>query len=674
MRALCDTLSNQGFATTGVSSGDAALAALGKESFDLVLTDLMMPGMDGIALLEEALRIDPHVVCVIMTGQGTITSAVEAMKRGAIDYVLKPFRLAAILPVLSRALIVRRLRAENLQLREALSIHELTTSMAFALDPDSVVRTLVETTHGLSEDGTASVLLLSEDGQELRVTAAQGAEASSITGVRQTMTDELSDWVDRARNQLAAPGGIDDPEVAADHPLSGLRSGLAFPMVAGGKFVGALICMPRQEARRVERGRIRALGILAGVGAAALGAANLVRRLADAERRYRRLAENAQDLIYRYELVPSRRFVYVNPAVTPMLGHSPEEFYADPDLGSSLFHAENLGRADGSATDHATPDASKVTRWVRRDGQEVYIEKRCALLRDDAGQPVAVEGILRDVTDRQHAEAAIHALNRELEARVAELDRQQEELRRSNEVLERSNIELEQFAYVASHDLQTPLRSIAGFVQVLGVQYADHLDANARRFIDRAVDGTRQMQSILQALLDHTGVASRSRPFERVDLGHVYEDVVEILGASIRDADAKVTRDDLPTVLGDRAQLVQVVQHLVGNALTYHGAGPPRIHVSAHRDGENVVLSVRDEGLGIDPEYHDRIFEPFSRLHTEREYPGMGIGLAICRRIVTRHRGQIWVRSMPGEGSVFAVELPTGEEMVAKRGAAPGPG
>lgn len=647
MRAIRDTLGPRGYRVTGVTSGPDALSVLRREEVDLLLTDLMMPDMDGIELLRRSLELDPDLVCVMMTGQGTISTAVEAMKAGSLDYVLKPFKLDAILTVVSRALAVRRLRRENLQLREALSIHELASGMTFSLDAGSVLRTLVEAAHRLSDGGGACVLLPDGRGEVLHVAERRGEETAGA-GRSVPMTGDILAWVAGARARSAS----DDPTGVLDPPLPGALGRVAIPMLAGGKLVGVVSLQPGAPLRdRIPASRLRGLGILASIGAAALEAAGLMTRLSAAETRYRRLAENAPDVIYRLELTPRRRFAYVSPAATTVFGRDPEEFYADPDLGLAILHPEDGSRWTGLAGIGSDPGTTSVVRARRKDGEAIFIEQRHVVLEDEGGDPVAVEGIIRDVTDRQRAEEAIRGLNRELEARV-------QELHRSNEGLERSNIELRQFAHVASHDLQTPLRSIAGFVELLRARYRDQLDRSAVSYIDRAVSGTRHMQSLLQALAEHVGVEARARPFTAVGLDVVYDDVIALLDSSIRDSGGTVTRDELPEVWGDRSQLVQLLQNLIGNALIYHGDEPPRVHVSARRDGRSWVVSVRDEGIGIAPEHHERIFDLFDRLHTSQEYPGTGIGLAICRRIVRRHAGRIQVDSEEGRGSTFRITLP----------------
>ncbi|WP_459881169.1 PAS domain-containing sensor histidine kinase [Halorubrum gandharaense] len=224
--------------------------------------------------------------------------------------------------------------------------------------------------------------------------------------------------------------------------------------------------------------------------------------------------------------------------------------------------------------------------------------------------------------------------------------------------LEASNERLEQFAYAVSHDLQEPLRMVSSYLSLLEQRYSDALDDDAEEFIDFAVDGAERMKEMIEGLLEYSRVEQQGDPLSPTDLDTVLEDVLDDLRMQIDATDAEVAVDPLPVVEGDASQLRQVFQNLLDNAITYSGEEPPRIEVTAEQQGDEVVVSVRDEGIGIDPEHQDRIFEVFNRLHTQEEYSGTGIGLALCQRIVERHGGDIWIESEPGEGTTFSFTLP----------------
>jgi light-regulated signal transduction histidine kinase (bacteriophytochrome) len=213
---------------------------------------------------------------------------------------------------------------------------------------------------------------------------------------------------------------------------------------------------------------------------------------------------------------------------------------------------------------------------------------------------------------------------------------------------------LEQFAYVASHDLQEPLRMVASYLGLLERRYRGRLDEKADKFIHYAVDGAARMQALIEDLLTYSRVGRQGKPFEPTDCDAVVAAVVADLGSQ----GAAVSCAGLPTVLADRGQLTQLFQNLIGNALKFCNGAPPRVEVRAERRGGEWLFAVRDNGIGIAPEHRERIFVIFQRLHTRAQYPGTGIGLAICKKVVERHGGRIWVESEPGQGSTFFFTLP----------------
>lgn len=287
MRALCETLDMQGYATTGFVSAGAALATLERNEYEIVLTDLKMPEMDGIELLERAQKIDPHLVGVVMTGHGTVDTAVDAMKAGSMDYVLKPFKLGAITAVLTRALAARRLRMENLELKEAVSIYDLSMSLTSVLNSRLVPQRVADAAMQLPHAAGACVLVVVAQEQTLEVGAARG----NLNGTRERrfrLDSSVADWVSRARDEMPKPTWQISPLPAA-HPLPDLDRSIAVPMFAAGTLVGILCFSSSQPHRSVRMGQIKALTILANTAATSMDAAKLMEEME--ERVERRTAE-----------------------------------------------------------------------------------------------------------------------------------------------------------------------------------------------------------------------------------------------------------------------------------------------------------------------------------------------------------------------------------------------
>ncbi|WP_242695650.1 MEDS domain-containing protein [Halomontanus rarus] len=233
------------------------------------------------------------------------------------------------------------------------------------------------------------------------------------------------------------------------------------------------------------------------------------------------------------------------------------------------------------------------------------------------------------------------------------------EQRYHEQQLEESNERLEQFAYAASHDLQEPLRMVTSYLQLLENRYGESFDEEGEEFVEFAVDGTNRMREMIDGLLEYSRVETQGEPVEPVELDRILGNVLNDLQIQIEEANATITTEQLPRVEGDASQLRQVFQNLITNAITYSGDEPPRVHVDAERRGGRWIISVHDDGIGIDPENQDRVFTVFDRLHSREEYEGTGIGLALCQRIIERHGGEIWVESEPECGSTFFFTVPS---------------
>jgi PAS domain S-box-containing protein len=301
-------------------------------------------------------------------------------------------------------------------------------------------------------------------------------------------------------------------------------------------------------------------------------------------------------------------------------------------------HSEELSR---SLALRAGPISCKriESAALRRDGVEFPVEIRLSILPTDEG--VLVCTAIRDVTERKRSE---------------------EELMRTTAELIRSNSDLERYAYLASHDLQEPLRAVTSFTQLLALEYADKLDADAREYLGYVVAGAKRMQALINQLLDYSRLGTQRKPFALVDCRRIYETAVADLKVAIDESGAILTRADLPQVMGDGVQLVQVFQNLLANAIKFRRCHGPQVHVWAEHTDKEWQFAVRDNGIGIDSRNFERLFVIFQRLHHRDEYAGTGIGLAVCKKIVELHGGRIWVESKPGEGSTFYFTIPAVNE------------
>jgi len=286
----------------------------------------------------------------------------------------------------------------------------------------------------------------------------------------------------------------------------------------------------------------------------------------------------------------------------------------------------------------ATREPIRITQYF--EGADRYLDLSAF---SPAPGFAAVSGL--DVTESKRTQAELERL---VDARTAEL--------------ERSNRELADFAYVASHDLQEPLRTITGFIQLLEQRYTDRLDDAGRRYMDLVVDGAAHMQALIEGLLTYSRVQTHGQPPVEVDVTEAVKRALAAVRASFAESSVLVTWDDLPVVLVDETQLLQLLQNLLSNAIRFRSDATPEVHISATRQGTMWVFSVRDNGIGIDPAFEDRIFRIFERLHLREEVPGTGIGLAVCTRIVERHGGTMRVESAPGEGATFFFTLPASLE------------
>ena len=354
--------------------------------------------------------------------------------------------------------------------------------------------------------------------------------------------------------------------------------------------------------------------------------------VADNEARFRGVVESAMDAILTVD--EGGIIVMFNAAAATMFACPVEQAIGLPvtRFVPQRFHPQHAQprqqQTQVGQSDSEDPSAVSVTVGLRMDGAEFPVEVSLSTVVSRG--KVLSTFIIRDVTSRVAAYKA----------------------------LERSNLDLQQFAYVASHDLKTPLRSIAGFVQLLERDHGAKLGEKGLALIERAGNAVKRLDQLTEDLLSYARVEAKARKFESVDTAELTREMVHLLDASIQTAHAVITVGDLPVVLGDRTQLAQLLLNLMGNSLKYCRDRAPLVEVSAVLNEREWVFSVKDNGIGIDAKHHDKVFEVFKRLHTQNEYPGTGIGLAVCRRVVEGHGGKIWITATSGVGSTFSFTLP----------------
>jgi PAS domain S-box-containing protein len=351
----------------------------------------------------------------------------------------------------------------------------------------------------------------------------------------------------------------------------------------------------------------------------------------------RNIVENIPNMIF-VKSADNLNFEMINKADEDLFGHSREEVIGKTDY--DFFpkdQADFFTQTDREALQNKKLlDIPEETIETKNLGQIILHTKKIPIFNKE-GNPQYILGISEDITERKQAEDALNV-------KVDELAR--------------SNAELEQFAYVSSHDLQEPLRMVSSYMQLLQRRYEGEIDPKADKYINFAVEGATRMQQLINDLLTYSRITTQAKEFEPVDSELVLTEVLSNLNVLITENGAVITHDPLPNILADSSQLSQVLQNLIINSIKFHGDKTPEIHVSAKNEGNKWLFSVQDNGIGIDPAHSDRIFEVFKRLHKRKEYPGTGIGLSICKKIIERHGGRIWVEAELGKGSIFYFTIP----------------
>jgi PAS domain S-box-containing protein len=624
-RMTIHALAPAGIEMVEAESGAACLQLAQAQRLDLILLDVVMPDMDGVEACRR-LKADPATagIPVILLSSSSISTLEQAtgLEAGADGYIARPISNRELVARIEALLRVKRaedaLRAANTQMQAELA-----------------ARRQAEDALRQSEQRYRELVSLAQEGiwaiDANAITTYVNPRMAEMLGytAEEMFGRSLLDFADTA-GQQAIKGNLERRKqgIREQHDFQFLRK--------DGTVIETLIATaPSFDASGAYTG---AIAVITDVTEYRRAEARLQR-----ERKLLfTLIDNMPDFIYIKDaearfLIANRTLVRLVGAAAPadLLGKTDADFFP-PDL------AERYIADDLAVIRSGRPLIGREEPMLTPSGAQGWQITTKVPLRDEAGQVIGLVGMGRDITARKQAE-----------------DERQEMLVK----LERSNADLEQFAYIASHDLQEPLRMVTGFLGLLKEQYAGQLDSDADDFIGFAVDGAKRMQTLISDLLEYSRVSTRAQPFEPTDCNQVFRQTLRDLQLAIEDHAAVVTSDPLPIVLADPAQMGQLFLNLIGNALKYHGERPPVVHVSAREPlevshGQVWEFSVRDNGIGIDPKDHKRVFGMFQRLHGRGEYEGSGIGLAVCKKIVERHGGRIWVESQVGQGSTFFFTLP----------------
>lgn len=363
--------------------------------------------------------------------------------------------------------------------------------------------------------------------------------------------------------------------------------------------------------------------------------------------RYELVAKATSDAIWDWNMI-TNEVIRAGDGLQKLFGYNSEEASADNEFWSKHVHPEDLKRVSESRslmlekpTEHFWDDEY---RFEKSDGTYAFVYDRGYVIRNRAGEPIRMIGSTQDISALKQSELKLHELNISLEKRASELAT--------------SNAELERFAYVASHDLQEPLRMVSSFLQLLDRQYTAKLDDKAREYINFAVGGAERMKRLILDLLSYSRVGTVKEAFQSVDMNQVAQNVVQIFESRFEKEEITLTVGPLPVIHGNVTQLQQLMQNLIGNAIKYKSDIPPHIEIGSFEEPKRHVFFVKDNGIGINAKYFEKIFVVFQRLHPINNYSGTGIGLAICKKIVERHHGEIWVESEEGKGSTFFFSIP----------------
>ncbi len=615
LRFLSKLLTAQGYQVYQAICGPLALNLAIAHCPDLILLDIRMPEMNGYEVCRrlKATAETEQIPVIFLSVLDEMNDKLQAFRVGGADYITKPFQVEEVLARIDKQVglqkLQQQLKEQNYQLQQSQSL--LASILNSSLD-GVVAYSAVRNSEGNIVD--FQWLLINPAAEKF-----YGLLLNEIVG--KNLLAELS----QVRNNglfdlyvsVVETGETVDREFYYEHE----RDTIVWLHIVAVKLNDGLAVTFRNITDR-KRAEIA---------------------LRDSEERFRAIFEQAAVGIAKTALCG--QFMRVNPGFCQIVRYAESELLQKN--WQAITHPDDI-EADReyvrSLLSGNIQTFSLEKRLVCKDEAVRWANVTVSAMRDAKGTPQYLICAIEDISERKLVQELLQA----------SLDTQT----RYAQELTRSNAELEQFSYVASHDLQAPLSTIAGYAQLLEKRCHNQLDAQGNKFIRNIVNSCGRMQALIDDLLEYSRVGRSEKPFDVIDCNLVFEDACANLQLAIRQDQASVTRGDLPRVRGDSFQLLQLFQNLIGNAIKYRSSEAPMVHVGASRQGDSWVFSVQDNGIGIAEQYHPRIFQLFQRLHSQKQYSGTGIGLAICQRIVDRHGGRLWVESEPNRGSTFYFSIP----------------
>ena len=615
LRFLSKLLTAQGYQVYQAICGQLALNLAIAHCPDLILLDIRMPEMNGYEVCRrlKATAETEQIPVIFLSVLDEMNDKLQAFRVGGADYITKPFQVEEVLARIDKQVglqkLQQQLKEQNYQLQQSQSL--LASILNSSLD-GVVAYSAVRNSEGNIVD--FQWLLINPAAEKF-----YGLLLNEIVG--KNLLAELSQFRNNGLFDLYVSVVETGETVDGEFSYEQERDTIVWLHIVAVKLNDGLAVTFRNITDR-KRAEIA---------------------LRDSEERFRAIFEQAAVGIAKTALCG--QFMRVNPGFCQIVRYAesellqknwqaithPDDIEADREYVSSLLSGN-------------IQTFSMEKRLVCKDEAVRWANVTVSAMRDANGTPQYLVCAIEDISERKLVQELLQE----------SLDTQT----RYAQELTRSNAELEQFSYVASHDLQAPLSTIAGYAQLLEKRCHNQLDAQGNKFIRNIVNSCERMQALIDDLLEYSRVGRSEKPFDVIDCNLVFEDACANLQLAIRQDRASVTRGDLPRVRGDSFQLLQLFQNLIGNAIKYRSSEAPMVHVGASRQGDSWVFSVQDNGIGIAEQYHPRIFQLFQRLHSQKQYSGTGIGLAICQRIVERHGGRLWVESEPNRGSTFYFSIP----------------